>query len=218
MHQTWERWLSPVLQSDKYKELLRRIEHDELDHLVLPEKTARLRVFESDPMSLKVVILGQDPYPTPGHAMGLAFSVNPDVPLPRSLRNIYRQISDDLGIDTSQRNGDLTHWEAQGVFMLNTVLSVRAGQAHSHAGWGWEELTSLALSQLSRHHPGLVFMLWGGPAQKVAAAAGVDWLKHYRLSAAHPSPLSAHRGFFGCQHFRKANEWLVSSGKDPISW
>lgn len=218
MHPTWQQWLSPVLQSSQYKQLVDQIAEDEKLYQILPSPENRLRVFQSDPMSLKVVILGQDPYPTPGHAMGLAFSVNPGVEVPRSLRNIYKEISDEMGVDTSRRDGDLTHWEKQGVFMLNTVLTVRAGAAHSHANWGWEGLTTLAISELSKHHPGLVFMLWGLPAKRVAAAAGVDWVKHNALFAAHPSPLSAYRGFFGCGHFAKANAWLEKNGRLPIQW
>lgn len=219
MHPKWKSWLSSELGSPQHKQLLERISQQEQSGVsILPRQEDRLRVFSSDPLSLKVVILGQDPYPTPGHAMGLSFSVPPGVAPPRSLKNIYKEIEDGGGQSAQLRNGDLTGWEAQGVFLLNSILTVQAHRPLSHANWGWERLTQLALTQLSSKHPGLVFMLWGGQAQKTALRAGVDPLRHFLLHTSHPSPLSAHRGFLGSRVFNRANQWLEASGRDRVVW
>lgn len=219
MHSTWKKWLFPVLDSPQHQVLLDRIKQQEDEGVcILPAPESRLRVFLSDPLSLRVVILGQDPYPTPGHAMGLAFSVNFGVSVPRSLRNIYKEIEQDGGQSAKGRDGDLTSWEDQGVFLLNSILTVQAGHALSHSGWGWESLTQLALSSLSENHPGLVFMLWGSEAQKIARRASVDQGKHLLLQTSHPSPLSVYRGFSGSGVFSKANEWLDRSGRSTVIW
>jgi uracil-DNA glycosylase len=163
-----------------------------------------------------VVILGQDPYPTPGHPMGLAFSVRPSVtPLPASLRNIYKELEADLGIAPAP-HGCLQAWAEQGVFLLNAALSVRAGAAGSHARLGWEQVTDAAIRALSERRRGLVFLLWGKAAE--AKAALVDEAAHAVLRAPHPSPLSARRGFFGCRHFSQANAYLEARGVEPIAW
>ncbi|WP_334131770.1 uracil-DNA glycosylase [Silanimonas lenta] len=165
--------------------------------------------------AVKVVILGQDPYHGPGQAHGLSFSVPPGVPIPPSLLNIFKEIERDLGLPVP-RHGCLAHWAAQGVLLLNAVLSVEAGKAGSHAGRGWEGFTDAVIEALSREREGLVFLLWGSYAQKKGEL--IDRQRHCVLKAPHPSPLSAHRGFFGCGHFGKANRWLQGRGLPPIDW
>lgn len=165
--------------------------------------------------AVKVVILGQDPYHGPGQAHGLSFSVPPGVPIPPSLLNIFKEIERDLGLPVP-RHGCLAHWAAQGVLLLNAVLSVEAGKAGSHAGRGWEGFTDAVIAALSREREGLVFLLWGSYAQKKGEL--IDRERHCVLKAPHPSPLSAHRGFFGCGHFGKTNRWLQGRGLAPIDW
>ena len=164
---------------------------------------------------VRVVILGQDPYHGPGQAHGLSFSVPPGVPVPPSLQNVFKEIERDLGI-APPRHGCLASWAAQGVLLLNAVLSVEEGQAGSHAGKGWEGFTDAVIDALSREREGLVFLLWGSYAQKKGAL--IDRRRHCVLQAPHPSPLSAHRGFIGCGHFGKANRWLQGRGLPPIDW
>lgn len=164
---------------------------------------------------VKVVILGQDPYHGPGQAMGLSFSVPRGQRIPPSLQNIYKEIHDDLGIRTGS-HGDLTTWAQQGVFLLNTVLTVRAGEANSHVKQGWEEFTDAAIRTISKERKGVVFLLWGKHAQ--AKEKLIDTTKHHVLKSVHPSGLSAHRGFFGCKHFSKTNAILRTKGVDPIDW
>lgn len=164
---------------------------------------------------VKVVILGQDPYHGPGQAMGLSFSVPRGQRIPPSLQNIYKEIQDDLGIQRGS-HGDLTTWAQQGVFLLNTVLTVRAGEANSHAKQGWEDLTDAAIRVVSKERKGVVFLLWGKHAQ--AKEKLIDTTKHHVLKSVHPSGLSAHKGFFGCKHFSKANAILQAKGLDPIDW
>ena len=165
--------------------------------------------------AVKVVILGQDPYHGPGQAHGLSFSVPPGVPIPPSLLNIFKEIERDLGLPVP-RHGCLQHWADQGVLLLNAVLSVEAGKAGSHAGRGWEGYADAVIEALSREREGLVFLLWGSYAQKKGEL--IDRQRHCVLKAPHPSPLSAHRGFFGCGHFGKANRWLQGRGLAPIDW
>lgn len=165
------------------------------------------------PAAARVVILGQDPYPTPGHANGLAFSVTPQTPLPRSLKNIYAEMQDDLG--ATPANGDLSHWARQGVLLLNTSLSVLPGQAGIHAAWGWERLARQAVARAQSERP-LAFILWGGHAQK--ALAGLPRIEDLVIATAHPSPLSARRGFFGSRPFSRVNDWLAARGEAPIDW
>ncbi len=164
---------------------------------------------------MKVVILGQDPYHGPGQAHGLSFSVKPGVPFPPSLLNIFKEIKSDLGIDMPP-NGDLTRWSNQGVFLLNATLTVRANQAGSHQNQGWETFTDEVIKIVSSQRSNVVFMLWGAYAQKKAEL--IDANKHLILKAPHPSPLSAHRGFLGCKHFSKANQYLVEKNLQPVIW
>jgi len=164
---------------------------------------------------VKVVILGQDPYPTPGHAHGLCFSVMPEVkPIPKSLINIYKELEADLGIVNS--NGNLQSWADQGVLLLNSVLTVEAGKANSHQGQGWEQLTDRIIEVLNEQTSPIVFVLWGAYAQKKGSI--VNNPQHLVLRSPHPSPLSAYRGFFGSQPFSKINDFLIENGKEPINW
>lgn len=164
---------------------------------------------------VKVVILGQDPYHGPGQAHGLCFSVPPGVEPPPSLKNIFKELSTDVGKSTPP-NGDLTAWARQGVLLLNTVLTVRQGQAASHQGQGWEQFTDRVIAELDRKQTPVVFLLWGAHAQRKAQL--IQNPLHYKLMTVHPSPLSAHRGFFGCRHFSKANALLEQHGLTPIEW
>lgn len=164
---------------------------------------------------VKVVILGQDPYHGPGQAHGLCFSVLPGVPIPPSLQNIFAEIQRDLGIAPAG-HGCLLPWARQGVLLLNAVLTVERGRAGSHQGRGWEGFTDAVVDHLNREREGLVFLLWGSPAQ--AKGRLLDTQRHRVLKAPHPSPLSAHRGFVGCSHFSKTNQWLTDHGQAPIDW
>jgi uracil-DNA glycosylase len=162
-----------------------------------------------------VVILGQDPYPTPGHAHGLCFSVMPEVkPIPKSLVNIYKELEDDLGIVNS--NGNLQSWADQGVLLLNSVLTVEAGKANSHQGQGWEQLTDRIIEVLNEQTSPIAFVLWGAYAQKKGSI--VNNPQHLVLRSPHPSPLSAYRGFFGSKPFSKINNFLIENGKETINW
>jgi uracil-DNA glycosylase len=199
----------------KLQDFLRR-EH-EAGYTIYPPVNDIFNAFAYMPFEgVRVVILGQDPYHGEGQAHGLAFSVKKGVGLPPSLKNIYKELSQDLHI-APPKDGDLTPWARQGVLLLNTCLTVRAGQAHSHSKQGWEIFTDAVITLLSRlaPHP-LVFVLWGAPAQRKAAL--IDNQRHLILTAPHPSPLSAHRGFLGCRHFSTINDFLTKHGKKPIQW
>lgn len=164
---------------------------------------------------VKVIILGQDPYHGPGQAHGLAFSVQSGTPLPPSLRNIHQELADDIGCEVPA-DGDLTHWAEQGVLLLNTTLTVQAGAPLSHRDLGWEIFTDIIIKTLAQETRPLVFLLWGKHAQ--SKQVHIDTNRHLILTAPHPSPLSAHRGFFGCKHFSKTNEFLRETGQTPIDW
>jgi len=184
--------------------------------VIYPPGSLIFNALDSTPFDrVKVVILGQDPYHGPGQAHGLCFSVREGMEWPPSLRNIFREISDDLG-DEPPASGNLLPWAQQGVLLLNAVLTVEKGRAGSHQGKGWERFTDRIVSELNTGRDGLVFMLWGSYAMKKGAV--IDRGRHLVLSAPHPSPLSAHRGFFGCRHFSKANAWLEKLGEAPIRW
>lgn len=180
---------------------------------ILPPDPMRFAALERcQPDATRVVILGQDPYPTPGHAHGLAFSVTDGTPLPRSLRNIYREMEDDIG--AAPRSGDLSGWADQGVLLLNTALSVPAGDAGGHAKLGWTALTRQVLTRLADNPR--AFLFWGRPAQSFRAA--IPGNEHLFTETAHPSPLSARRGFFGSRPFSRVNDWLAARGDAPIRW
>lgn len=167
------------------------------------------------PSQVKVVILGQDPYHGAGEAMGLSFSVPPGVRVPPSLRNMYKEMVSDLGCGTPS-TGDLSHWARQGVLLLNSVLTVEADKAGSHGKLGWQAVTDALIDAVNQQNPGCVFLLWGNWAQ--TKAERIDRQRHLVLTAAHPSPLSASRGFHGCKHFSQVNAWLVAHGQQPVVW
>ena len=184
--------------------------------IIFPPGPLIFNALNSTPFdAVKVVILGQDPYHGPGQAHGLCFSVQEGVALPPSLLNIFREIREDLGC-VPPASGNLQAWAEQGVLLLNAVLTVERGQAGAHQGKGWERFTDRVVQELNDGREGLVFMLWGSHAMKKGAR--IDRDRHLVLTAPHPSPLSAHRGFFGCRHFSRANAWLEQHGREPIRW
>jgi uracil-DNA glycosylase len=184
---------------------------------VYPPESEVFAAFAATPLNaLNVVILGQDPYHGPGQAHGLSFSVPQGVKTPPSLRNIFKELASDIEGYVIPEHGDLSHWARQGVLLLNTVLTVEAGKAHSHAKLGWEKFTDTVIALINAQKRDIIFMLWGTHAQKKGRI--IDREKHFVLEAAHPSPLSAHRGFLGCRHFSTANNYLLEQGKRPINW
>ncbi|MGN0481674.1 MAG: uracil-DNA glycosylase [Lachnospiraceae bacterium] len=212
----WLEPLKPEFSKPYYKELYKKVLYEYNHHQVFPPADDIFNAFEFTPLSeVKVVILGQDPYHNVGQAHGLCFSVKPDVEIPPSLVNIYKELQDDCGCYIPN-NGFLTKWAKQGVLMLNTVLTVRAHEANSHRGIGWEEFTDAAIRILNRQDRPIVFILWGSPAQKKKAMLNNP--KHLILMAPHPSPLSAYRGFFGSKPFSKTNEFLTANNLEPIDW
>ena len=184
--------------------------------IIYPPGSVIFNAFNTTPFNkVKVVILGQDPYHGPGQAHGLCFSVQQGVPQPPSLMNIFKELQDDIGI-TIPNHGNLTHWAEQGVFLLNASLTVRAGEPMSHSKIGWAEFTDTVIKIISELKKNIVFLLWGKFAQEKRVL--IDQTKHCILRSVHPSPLSAHAGFFGCKHFSKTNEYLISKGIDPVDW
>lgn len=216
---TWKAEMSDEFSKPYFKELVEKVKSAYRDHpdSTFPRGNQIFRAFDSCPFNeVKVVILGQDPYPTKGHAHGLCFSVESSVrPLPKSLQNIYKEIERDLLI-TCPSDGNLMRWADQGVLLLNAVLTVREGNPGSHAGIGWEKFTDAVITRLNSRKENLVYLLWGSHAIKKAQAVNKD--KNLVLEAPHPSPLSAYRGFFGCAHFSKTNQYLKSKGIDSINW
>jgi uracil-DNA glycosylase len=184
---------------------------------VFPAEQQVFSAFDATPFEqVKVVILGQDPYHGPDQAHGLCFSVLPGIKPPPSLANMYKELVQDIAGFSIPEHGYLMPWAEQGVLLLNTVLTVEQGQAHSHKHLGWEQFTDKVIDEINQHREGVVFLLWGAHAQKKGKS--IDKTRHHVLHAPHPSPLSAHRGFFGCQHFSRTNELLTSMGKTPINW
>ncbi|MFQ6759819.1 MAG: uracil-DNA glycosylase [Alphaproteobacteria bacterium] len=216
IEESWKRELASEFDKDYFRKLTDFVRAEYLSgRAIYPKAKNIFNAFNLCPVdSVRVVIIGQDPYHEPGQAMGLSFSVPTGVANPPSLQNIYREIESDLGRPSST-NGDLTHWAQQGVLLLNSTLTVRAHLAASHAGRGWEQFTDAVIATLSQRK-NIVYMLWGSYAQKKAAL--VDVSQNLVLKSAHPSPLSAYRGFFGCKHFSQANEYLVAHGFQPIDW
>ena len=212
----WLEPLKPEFRKPYYAELFKFVQNEYATRKIFPPADDIFNAFHLTPLhEVKVVILGQDPYHNDGQAHGLCFSVKPDVEVPPSLVNIYQELHDDLGCYIPN-NGYLVKWAKQGVLMLNTVLTVRAHQANSHRGMGWEQFTDAAIRILNEQDRPIVFILWGSPAQKKAQM--LDNPKHLILKAPHPSPLSAYRGFFGSRPFSKTNEFLVKNGLEPIDW
>ena len=213
----WKKKLNDELEKPYFKELLSFVEKEYEEKECFPDRENIFKAFELSPFEkTKVVIIGQDPYHGRGQAHGLCFSVQPHASVPPSLRNIYREIHEDLGKPVPD-GGNLKHWAEQGVLMLNATLTVRAGQAGSHSRKGWEKFTDAVIKILSHEKKNLVFLLWGGPAQKKGKS--IDASKNLVLTSGHPSPLAANRGYwFGNRHFSKTNQYLVSTGKEPIDW
>lgn len=212
----WLEPLKPEFSKEYYRKLYTKIVEEYKTHVIFPPSDDIFNAFALTPLhEVKVVILGQDPYHNVGQAHGLCFSVKPDVDIPPSLVNIYKELQDDLGCYIPN-NGYLVKWAEQGILMLNTVLTVRAHQANSHRGIGWEEFTDAAIEILGKQDRPIVFILWGGPAQSKKKM--LDNPKHLILEAPHPSPLSAYRGFFGSKPFSKTNEFLIQNGLKPIDW
>ena len=207
-----------ALESSKpyYSELMKFVDSEYSSGEVFPPREKIFRSLELTPLdSVKCVILGQDPYHDVGQAHGLAFSVNPGVKIPPSLANIYKELHDELGTYIPD-NGFLEKWAKQGVLLLNTVLTVRAHEANSHKGKGWEKFTDSVISEVNKLDHPVVFMLWGKPAQSKKKLLTNP--KHLVLETVHPSPLSVYRGFWGCGHFAKCNEFLQANGEAPIDW
>jgi len=215
MHESWKKYLNAEFEKPYFQELSKFLTEAYKNHTIYPPKPQVFSAFATPLDGAKVVIIGQDPYHGPRQAHGLAFSVQPDVDMPPSLRNIFKEISDDTGRPIPN-NGNLQRWADQGVLLLNNTLTVEAHQAASHRGRGWEQFTDAMISLLNDEREGLVFLLWGRDARNKKSL--IDSNKHLILEAAHPSPLSAHNGFFGCKHFSKANAYLIMNGKQPIEW
>lgn len=212
----WKELLLDEFCAPYFYELRNFLLEEKSKYTVYPPGKYIFNAFDLTPANeVRVVILGQDPYHGPGQAHGLSFSVPDGIKHPPSLRNILKELNDDLGIPPA-RNGNLEKWARQGVLLLNATLTVRANLAGSHQNRGWEKFTDAAISVLSNTYSGIVFMLWGRYAG--AKEPLIDSMKHLVLKAAHPSPFSAYNGFFGCRHFSKANAFLVSHGKEPVDW
>lgn len=212
----WRTILAELCASEPMQRLELFLQLQRQQHEVYPAASDVFNALNlTPPQQVKVVILGQDPYHGAGQAHGLSFSVQPGHKVPPSLVNIYKELYSDLAIDPAA-HGCLSHWAEQGVLLLNNVLTVRQGEAASHQRQGWESFTDAVVAHLNLRYSGIVFLLWGAPAQKKGAA--IDSQRHCVLSAPHPSPLSAYRGFFGCGHFSAVNNYLQLQGKAPIDW
>lgn len=215
---TWKEAIGTEKEQPYFQQILQKVQHERASgKIIYPPQNEVFSAFALTEFSeVKVVILGQDPYHGVGQAHGLAFSVKPPVAPPPSLVNMYKELSQDIAGFQVPRHGYLVDWAKQGVLLLNTVLTVEQGRAHSHANLGWEIFTDKVIAQLNHHRENLVFLLWGSHAQKKGQF--IDRNRHCVLTAAHPSPLSAHRGFFGCHHFSKANEYLRMKALEAINW
>ncbi|MDP3402565.1 MAG: uracil-DNA glycosylase [bacterium] len=216
IEESWKKRLEGEFEKPYFKELTEFVKEEYAASTVYPHPKNIFKAFELTPFDqVKVVILGQDPYHGPHQAIGLSFAVEEGIPLPPSLRNIYKEIESDLGVKPVA-DGNLSRWAKQGVLLLNATLTVRAASANSHQGKGWENLTDAAIKALSEEREHLVFILWGNYARSKGAL--IDGSKHHVIESVHPSPLSAHRGFFGSKPFSRANEYLVSKGETGIDW
>ena len=214
--ESWKSLLQAEFDKSYFEELTRFVKAEYAQGSVFPAGRNIFRAFDKCPFEkLKVVIIGQDPYHGVGQANGLCFSVDDGVQYPPSLQNIFKEIQDDIGTPIPQ-SGNLDRWAEQGVLLLNAVLTVRAHQAASHAGRGWEQFTDAVVRTIAERKEGVVYMLWGNYAQRKGQIADPE--RNLILKSVHPSPLSVYRGFFGCKHFSKANDYLIKSGKEPIVW
>ncbi len=215
MHESWKEFLNSEFKKSYFKELSNFLHEEYERKTIFPPKGLVFSAFTTDLNEVKVVILGQDPYHTPGAAEGLAFSVPNSQPIPPSLINIYKEIDADIG-HHENKSGSLRAWQKQGVLLLNTVLTVEAHRAGSHRGKGWETFTTATISYLNKTRPHLVFLLWGRDARNKKPL--IDTSRHLVLESAHPSPLSANAGFFGNHHFSRCNEFLQQNGMTEIKW
>lgn len=213
---SWHERLASQWDMPYFRQLTDFVREQYRTRTIFPPGSKIFAAFDACPFDkVKVVILGQDPYHDVGQANGLCFSVNPEIPMPPSLLNIFKEIKSDIGTEMPD-NGDLSRWAHQGVLLLNATLTVEAHRAGSHQGKGWEEFTDEVIMRLANDREGLVFMLWG--AYAIKKGAFIDRNKHLVLTSPHPSPLSAHRGFLGNKHFSQANAYLVNRGETPIKW
>ncbi len=215
MHPSWKSFLQEEFDKPYFKELSTFLHQAYQEKTIFPPKQQVFKAFTTDLNQVHVVIIGQDPYHTPGVANGLAFSVNKNQIIPPSLKNIYKEIDEDIG-HHKNKDGDLTPWQQQGVLLLNNVLTVEAHKAASHRNKGWEIFTESTIKYLNEKQPHLVFLLWGRDARSKKTL--IDTSKHLILEAPHPSPLSAHYGFFGCKHFSKCDNQLREWGYPEIQW
>lgn len=214
---SWKEVLQPAFERPSFHNLALHLKMERAGgKVIFPPGSLLFNAFNKTPFDkVKVVILGQDPYHGPGQAMGLSFSVPRGINPPPSLINIFKELKKDIGMPIPG-HGDLTQWAERGVLLLNAALSVRANEPNSHAGIGWHEFTNTVIETLSGKRDGLVFLLWGKFAQDKIPL--IDETKHLVLKAAHPSPFSAEKGFFGCKHFSRANEYLAKNGREPVDW
>ena len=216
LNNDWDNIIGNEFNKEYYLKLRMFLKEEYANHTVYPDMYDLFSALKETPYSsVKVVILGQDPYHEPNQAHGMAFSVKPGVAIPPSLLNMYKELKAEYGYEIPE-TGYLLPWAKQGVLLLNTALTVRAGEANSHQGKGWEIFTDRIISALNERKDGVIFLLWGNNARKKREL--ITNPQHYILEAAHPSPLSASRGFMGCGHFKKANEILISQLKSPINW
>lgn len=213
---SWQRLLADEFEKEYFQDLFRFLDEEYAESTVYPPKELIFSAFDHTLYEdVKVVILGQDPYHGANQSHGLAFSVQKGVKIPPSLRNMYKELASDLGIEPAS-HGNLSEWADQGVLLLNTVLTVREGEANAHRKQGWEQFTDRVIEVLNAREKPIIFVLWGKPAQQKAAM--IDTEKHVIIESFHPSPLSASRGFFGSRPFSKVNEALVELGEEPIQW
>lgn len=217
IHESWKEVLAPEFEAAYFHSLKQfLVDEKRAGKIIYPPGKLIFNALNSTPFNrVKVVILGQDPYHGPGQAHGLCFSVPDGVPQPPSLKNIFKELHNDIHF-TVPSSGNLQKWAEQGVLLLNATLTVQAGMAGSHQGKGWEQFTDDIIRTLSENRSGLVFLLWGRYAQNKEAL--IDKNKHLILKAAHPSPLSAYNGYFGCKHFSQTNAWLIKTGQQPVNW
>lgn len=212
----WDEILKPLFDDERYLKIRKFLKSEYSSHVIYPDMYDIYNCFKYTPFDkLKVVLLGQDPYHNVNQAHGLCFSVKDGVERPPSLVNIFKELKEDIGCEIS-KSGDLSAWAKSGVLLLNTALTVREHQANSHKNCGWTWFTDSVIELISKNKENVVFILWGGNARSKKPL--IDKNKHLILECAHPSPLSAYNGFFGCKHFSKTNDYLVKHGKEPIDW
>lgn len=218
IHPSWKEILKQEFSKDYFLQLVMFLKTEKAKgNILYPPGALIFNAFNKTPFdNVKVVIIGQDPYHGEGQAHGLSFSVQTGIKPPPSLMNIYKEIQSDLGVDMPKEYGNLSHWAEQGVLLLNAALTVRKGEPFSHAQFGWKEFTDEVIRKISEKKQGVIFLLWGKFAQEKQVL--IDETRHYVLKAAHPSPFSADKGFFGCRHFSKTNQLLMDQGLAPIDW